>query len=144
MDSDIFYELVEEAVAEIPDYFRSRLDNIAIDVMPLAPPDVTRDLKKHPWHLLGVYQGVPYTKRNQWYGNVMPDRILIFQKPIERLCRTREDVRRLVRRVVIHEVGHYFGLSDPELAKLEAEADQAARRKRNGGTVPPPEEPLEP
>lgn len=144
MDTDIFYELVEEAVAEIPDYFRSRLDNIAIDVMPLAPPDVTRDLKKHPWQLLGVYQGVPYTRRNQWYGNVLPDRILIFQKPIERLCRTRADVRRLVRRVVIHEVGHYFGLSDPELQKLEAEADKAARKNRNGGPIPPPEEPLEP
>ena len=140
MDTDIFYELVEEAVAQIPEYFRSRFDNIAIDVMPLAPDEVARDLGKHPWSVLGVYQGVPYTRRNQWYANVMPDRILIFQKPIERLCRTREDVRRMVRRVVIHEVGHYFGLSDPELQKLEAEADKVARKSRSGGPVPPPED----
>jgi predicted Zn-dependent protease with MMP-like domain len=143
MDSDIFYELVEEAMQEIPDYFRERLDNISVDVVPLAPPELARDMKKNPWQLLGVYQGVPYTKRNQWYANVMPDRILIFQKPIESLCRTRAGIRRLVRRVVIHEVGHYFGLSDAELHKLEAEGDAAARKKRGGGNAPPPESPCE-
>ncbi len=143
MDTEIFQELVDEAVAGIPDYFRSRIDNVSIDVMPLAPPDLARNLGKHPWQVLGVYQGVPLTRRNHWYAGVMPDRILIFQKPIERLCRTREGVRRLVRRVVIHEVGHHFGLSDPELHKLEAEADAAARKKRGPRAAPPTESPCE-
>ena len=125
MELDRFSELVDEAIASIPEDFRSRLDNIAIQIQPLAAPDVYRDLSKNPWGLLGVYQGVPYKQRGPWYGNVLPDRILIFQQPIERQARTAAEIRKLVRRVVIHEVGHYFGLSDDELRRLEAEADRA-------------------
>lgn len=124
-----FSELVEQAVADIPDYFRRRFENVSIDIMPYAPPDIARQLGRHPTQLLGVYQGVPFQRRGPWYGNVMPDRILIFQVPIVRLCRSDDEVRRLVREVVIHEVGHYFGLSDPELRKLEAEADRAATER---------------
>jgi len=119
VDVDRFHALVEEALASIPEGFRSRLENIAIEVQPLAPPEVYRDLGRNPMELLGVYQGVPYPGRGPWYGNVLPDRILIFQEPIERQARTEDEVRRLVRRVVIHEVGHYFGLSDDELRRLE-------------------------
>lgn len=125
MDVERFSELVDEAIAAIPAYLRSRLDNIQVDVRPLAPLDVAESLGRHPWSLLGVYQGIPYTRRGSWYGNVMPDRILIFQGPIERLSRTPDDARRLVRRVVIHEVGHYFGLNDEELRRLEQEAGVA-------------------
>ena len=125
MEPERFAELVDEAIEGIPEYFRSRFDNIAIDIQPLAAREISSGVGKHPWSLLGIYQGVPYPKRNSWYGNVLPDRILIFQKPIERLCRTAEDVRRLVRRVVIHEIGHYFGLTDEELYKLERESNAA-------------------
>jgi predicted Zn-dependent protease with MMP-like domain len=118
-----FGELVEQAVAEIPEYFRSRFANISIDVRPIAPIDLSRNMARHPMNLLGVYQGVPYNHRGPWYGNVLPDRILIFQQPIERLTHSEEDVRRLVRRVVIHEVGHYFGMSDEELHRLERESE---------------------
>ena len=138
MEVDRFAELVDEAVAGIPEYFRSRFDNIAIDVQPLASREIASGVCKHPWSLLGVYSGVPYPKRNSWYGNVLPDRILIFQKPIERLCRTPEDVRRLVRRVVIHEIGHYFGLTDEELYKLERESNVAPEPPDLG---PPVDEP---
>jgi predicted Zn-dependent protease with MMP-like domain len=123
MEVERFNELVDEAVASIPEEFRSKLDNVMIDVRPIAAPDVYRNLSKNPWGLLGVYQGVPYADRGPWYGNVLPDRILIFQKPIERQCRNDAEVRKLIRRVVIHEVGHYFGLSDNELHRLESEAD---------------------
>ena len=125
MDADRFSHLVDEAIASIPVGFRSRLENVIIEVQPLAAPDVYRGLSRNPWGLLGVYQGVPYKQRGPWYGNVLPDRILIFQKPIEREARTAAQIRRLVREVVIHEVGHYFGLSDDELRRLEAEADRA-------------------
>jgi predicted Zn-dependent protease with MMP-like domain len=129
MEVERFAALVDEAMESIPGYFRSRLENLQIDIRPLAPADVAGSLGKHPWSLLGVYQGIPYTRRGPWYGNVLPDRILIFQKPIERLAYTPEEIRRLVRRVVIHEVGHYFGLNDDELHRLEQEADEADTRR---------------
>jgi len=116
-----FSELVDEALGSIPEYFRARFANMSIEVLPLAPPELARKLDKNPWNLLGLYTGVPYGSRGPWYGNVLPDRILIFQQPIERLARTDDEVRNLVRRVVIHEVGHYFGLSDDELYRLERE-----------------------
>lgn len=132
MEDERFNALVDEAIASIPEDFRSKLDNIMVEVRPIATPDVYRDLNKNPWGLLGVYQGVPYKQRGPWYGNVLPDRILIFQQPIERLARTDAEIRKLVRRVVIHEVGHYFGLSDDELHALEREADKTeARRPAN-------------
>ena len=138
MDTERFAELVDEALASIPEYFRSRLDNIQVDIRPLAPDDVARNVGKPAWSLLGVYQGIPYPHRNHWYGNVMPDRILIFQNPIERMSRSLAEMRELVRRVVIHEVGHYFGLSDEELHKLEQEA-LAADRARPHPAAPPPD-----
>ena len=134
MEVERFNALVDEAIASIPEDFRSRLDNIMIDVRPLATPDVYRNLSKSPWGLLGVYQGVPYKQRGPWYGNALPDRILIFQKPIELQARTAAEIRKLVRRVVIHEVGHYFGLSDDELHRLEDEADDT---EAAGPELPP-------
>jgi predicted Zn-dependent protease with MMP-like domain len=125
MEVDRFSQLVDEAIASIPEDFRSKLDNITVIVEPIARPSLAHDMGHNPWGLLGVYQGVPYASRGPWYGNVLPDRILIFQKPIELQARTAAEIRKLVRQVVIHEVGHYFGLSDDELRRLEAEADKA-------------------
>ena len=136
MEVERFSELVDEAIASIPEDFRTRLENIAIQIRPIATPHISRGLSRNPWGLLGLYQGVPYGGRGPWYGNVLPDRILIFQQPIERLARTAAEIRKLVRRVVIHEVGHYFGLSDPELRRLEAEADRA-EEKAAGPEQPP-------
>jgi len=124
VDAERFTVLVREAVDGIPDYFKEKLSNVDIEVRPFAPPDLARRLDRHPLGLLGVYQGIPYNRRGPWYGNVMPDRILVFQRPIERQCRTDDEVRALVRKVVIHEFGHYFGLSDAELLRLQAEADR--------------------
>ena len=129
MEVERFSELVDEAVASIPAEFREKLDNITIIVEPLARPGLARQMGHNPWGLLGVYQGVPYGGRGPWYGSVLPDRILIFQQPIERIARTAAGIRKLVRQVVIHEVGHYFGLSDDELRRLEAEADKADRAR---------------
>jgi predicted Zn-dependent protease with MMP-like domain len=125
MEVERFSELVDEAIASIPEDFRSKLDNITVIIEPIARPGLAREMGHNPWGLLGVYQGVPYAGRGPWYGNVLPDRILIFQRPIELQARTAAEIRKLVRRVVIHEVGHYFGLSDDELRRLEAQADRA-------------------
>lgn len=129
MELERFSELVDEAVASIPKGFRDKLDNISIIIEPLARPSLAQQMGHNPWGLLGVYQGVPYAGRGPWYGNVLPDRILIFQKPIEQQAHTADAIRKLVREVVIHEVGHYFGLSDDELRRLEAEADKADRAR---------------
>uniref|UniRef100_A0A7C1SS63 Metallopeptidase family protein n=1 Tax=candidate division WOR-3 bacterium TaxID=2052148 RepID=A0A7C1SS63_UNCW3 len=90
-------------------------------VMPVAPPELAQELGRHPWSILGVYQGIPYNRRGPFYGNVLPDTIVIFQQPIEARCRNEQEIRELVRRVTIHEIGHYFGLSDEELYRLERE-----------------------
>ena len=76
---------------------------------------------RFPSELLGLYQGVPYDRRGFYYGNVLPDKITLFQIPIETICKTREEVKEKVREVVIHEVGHYFGLDDEKLRELEGD-----------------------
>ncbi len=119
MESEQFLQLVEELVQNLPDFFTSRIKNLSVMVMPVAPPELAQQLGRHPWSILGVYQGIPYNRRGPFYGNVLPDTIVIFQQPIEARCRNENEIRELVRRVTIHEIGHYFGLSDEELYRLE-------------------------
>ncbi|MEN9979820.1 MAG: metallopeptidase family protein [candidate division WOR-3 bacterium] len=121
MESEQFLQLVEEVVQNLPDFFASRIKNLSVMVMPVAPPELAQQLGRHPWSILGVYQGIPYNRRGPFYGNVLPDTIVIFQQPIEARCRNEQEIRELVRRVTIHEIGHYFGLSDEELYRLERE-----------------------
>ncbi|MEO0009013.1 MAG: metallopeptidase family protein [candidate division WOR-3 bacterium] len=121
MESEQFLQLVEEVVQNLPDFFTSRIKNLSVMVMPVAPPELAQQLGRHPWSILGVYQGIPYNRRGPFYGNVLPDTIVIFQQPIEARCRNEQEIRELVRRVTIHEIGHYFGLSDEELYRLERE-----------------------
>jgi predicted Zn-dependent protease with MMP-like domain len=70
--------------------------------------------------LFGLYEGVPQTQRTSHYGLVLPDKITIFQGPIERLHRSPEAIREQVRRTVIHELAHHFGISDERLRELGA------------------------
>jgi predicted Zn-dependent protease with MMP-like domain len=70
--------------------------------------------------LLGLYEGIPLTERTSRYGLVLPDRITIYQGPIEACCRGADEVRRKVRQVVMHELGHHFGISDERLRELGA------------------------
>jgi len=74
-----------------------------------------------PFELLGLYQGIPIDQRGFYYGNVLPDKITLFQLPIESICKTKEEVEAKIKEVVIHEVGHYFGLDDERLSELEDE-----------------------
>jgi predicted Zn-dependent protease with MMP-like domain len=67
--------------------------------------------------LLGLYQGVPQTERGTWYGCVMPDRIVLYQRTIEAVARSRREIRREIRTTLLHEVGHHFGLTEDELAE---------------------------
>jgi predicted Zn-dependent protease with MMP-like domain len=71
------------------------------------------------YELLGLYQGVPFDRRGFYYGNVLPDKITLFKDPIESICKTKKEVEEKVKEVIIHEVGHYFGMSDEKLWELE-------------------------
>ncbi len=79
---------------------------------------------RSPSELLGLYQGVPLDRRGFYYGNVLPDKITLFQIPIESICKTGEEIKEKIREVVIHEVGHYFGLDDERLEELENECEK--------------------
>jgi len=117
-----FEELVTEAVNSLPEKFKEKMENIAVVIEDLPSQELLTEMKiKSPYGLLGLYRGVPYPRRGIWYRNVLPDKIIIFKKPIEVRCRNKEDIKESVRRVVIHEIGHYFGLGEADLRKIERE-----------------------
>jgi predicted Zn-dependent protease with MMP-like domain len=115
-----FERRVAEALATIPRQFRDAMHNIAIvvedepsdellDEMEIDPPDT----------LFGLYQGIPLTERTTSYGNTLPDRVLIFQGPHERETVDEEDLINCIGETLIHEIGHYFGLSEEEIEEIE-------------------------
>ena len=119
MERAHFRQLVREAVAELPPALLERVHNVAI-VIERRP--TARDRKAAgvgPGRtLLGLYHGIPLTKRGEYYNLVPPDKISIYQEPIEAFCRDDEEVREQVRKTVLHELGHYFGIDDDRLHEL--------------------------
>ena len=117
-----FEELVTDAISSLPKKFKEKMENIVVVIESLPSQELLVEMKiKSPYSLLGLYRGVPYTRRGIWYRNVMPDKIIIFKKPIEVRCKNKEEIKESVRRVVIHEIGHYFGLGEADLRKIERE-----------------------
>jgi predicted Zn-dependent protease with MMP-like domain len=111
-----FQKYTELALESIPEQFRSKLDNIVFIIEPFPSDDDLRRLDiKHRYDLLGLYSGTPYTHRNTWYAGTIPDRIILFQKNIESHCRTKDELVAKIREVVIHEIAHYFGMTDREI-----------------------------
>jgi predicted Zn-dependent protease with MMP-like domain len=105
-----FEQEVEDVLASLPREQRAVISNVAI-VVEAEPP------AGQP--LLGLYQGVPLTRRGSGYAGVLPDKITIYRGPLERLYGAdRESLRRQIRRVVLHEVAHHFGISDERLAQI--------------------------
>lgn len=125
MDRERFEWLVFKAVDELPDEFRERMDNIDIVVQdePTSRQLAEAGLRRSET-LLGLYEGVPLTWRSRSYSMVPPDKITIFQKPIEARCRGDTEIQREVQRVVKHEIAHHFGIGDARLNQLE-------RKRRN-------------
>ena len=107
-----FEQLVEEALAQLPAGFRAKLENIVVLVEDAPGRELGRGKR-----LLGVFQGVPRTKKSV-FQPTPPDRIVLYQKNIEAICTTDEEIREQVRLTVLHEFGHYFGLSEEELRHL--------------------------
>ncbi len=111
-----FEQLVEEALADLPPEFAARLDNVSVMVEDWATPEQLAKVNlKNSHYLLGLYEGIPLTERPRAYAGALPDRITIFRIPIEEMCRDDEAVKAQVRKTVMHELGHYFGMSEEQL-----------------------------
>jgi predicted Zn-dependent protease with MMP-like domain len=120
MTRDAFTRLVEEALTEIPPRFRREMKNVAVVVEDEPSQDILDDLEVEEGDtLFGLYQGTPLPERQWAHGNQLPDRISIYQKPIEEACEDTEDIIVCIAETVIHEFGHYFGLSEEEIEEIE-------------------------
>jgi predicted Zn-dependent protease with MMP-like domain len=127
MDADRFEELVALALETLPDEIAARIDNVDIEVQEWPTREQARAAGARGL-LLGLYQGVPLTRRHSSYGMVLPDRITIFQGPIEAISRSEAELVDQVRDTVVHEVAHHFGISDERLHEIER--DRRARKAR--------------
>jgi predicted Zn-dependent protease with MMP-like domain len=117
MDRARFEQLVAEAIDTLPADFRNRMDNVAVIVEDYPSPREERRLARGRL-LLGLYQGHPLTRRDSRYGLAFPDKITIYQANIEAICRTDVEVRDQVRKTVLHEIAHHFGIDDHRLRDL--------------------------
>jgi len=111
LDKERFRQLVEEVLKNIPTRYLKQIKNVAILVEDYPPPGQP---------LLGLYHGVPLKHRGSYYGNVPPDVIVLYKIPIESLCQTEDQVRDKIEEVLLHEIGHYFGMNEKELREIEA------------------------
>ena len=115
-----FEEVVVSALKRLPKTFKKKMENVDVVIEDRASRDLLLEMGlRSPSELLGLYQGVPLDRRGFYYGNVLPDKITLFKIPIESICKTKEEIEEKVREVVIHEVGHYFGLDEERLRDLE-------------------------
>ena len=123
-----FERLVADALASIPRRFRQAMTNLAIVVEDEPSPDLLREMEiEPPETLFGLYQGTPLTERRWDYGNVLPDRILLFQGPHEREAEDHDELVVSIGETLIHEIGHYFGLSEEEIEAIEERYWRRAR-----------------
>jgi len=120
MNKEKFEMLVERAFDELPPEFKSKIENVHIVVEDLPDDnDLVNSGTKSKHSLLGLYHGVPFKHRNINYGlyPVIPDRIKLYKENIERVSRNEIEVEEKIREVLIHEVAHYFGMTDQEIRK---------------------------
>ena len=116
IDLATFESLVDEALESLPEEIAGWLDNVAIVVEEWPSPQQLAQAGLGPQGmLLGLYVGVPRTRRGARYGETVPDQIIIFRQPIQRIYRTPDAIRAQVRRTVLHEIGHHFGLDESQL-----------------------------
>jgi predicted Zn-dependent protease with MMP-like domain len=120
MKRTAFEALVTEAFRSIPAGFRKRLQNVAVMVEDEPDPGLLAEMEiEPPDTLFGLYHGTPVTQRGWDFGNQLPDRIVIYQRPIESVCDDEDDVFATIAETLIHEAGHYFGLSEEEIEEIE-------------------------
>ena len=114
-----FKELVLEAVDSLPEALKQRLTDVVIDIEPLPDRATARHLGlRTRRHLLGLFHGVPLTEQSVTDHARLPSRVTIYRDNIRRVCRTRRQIVQQVRKTVLHEIGHHFGLDEADLADL--------------------------
>ena len=129
-----FEHLVASALAGIPRRFRRAMKNLSIVVEDEPSPDLLRELEiEPPDTLLGLYQGIPLPERSWGFGNELPDQILIFQGPHERMAASEDELVVSIAETLIHEVGHYYGLTEEEIQAIEEQYWRAKDRRRADG-----------
>ncbi len=113
---DEFEKILKERLEQIPEKFRRMLDNVAlvIEEEPTREQRKTAGLRRDET-LFGLYEGIPRTKRTSGYSGVLPDKITIFRRPILEEAKTPEDVKKIVRDTVWHEIAHHFGLGEEDI-----------------------------
>jgi len=109
MTKEEFEKLVKEALLEIPENIRKKMDNIEIVVEKGSPRG----------SFLGLYEGVPKTAWGRGFGMTLPDKITIFQQPLEKMARSREELKEVVKNTVWHEIAHHFGFDEKKTRELE-------------------------
>jgi predicted Zn-dependent protease with MMP-like domain len=115
-----FERLVAEAVTLIPKGFRREMKNLALVVEDEPSEELLDEMEiEPPDSLYGLYQGTPLPERSWAFGNALPDRITIYQRPIEEDCEDEDEIRAVIGETLIHEVGHYFGMSEEEIEEIE-------------------------
>ena len=115
MTDDEFIKIAQETIDNLPEEFAQKLNNVSVVVQDYPSFYQVKKAKIPEYSLLlGLYEGVPQTKRGIYYSNI-PDKITIFKKAIEKIAVTKEKMKNQIRKTVIHEIGHHFGLSEEEL-----------------------------
>ena len=115
-----FERLVAEAVDLIPKRFRREMKNLALVVEDAPSAELLEDMEiEPPDSLYGLYHGTPLPERTWGFGNNLPDRITIYQQPIEEDCEDEDEMRQMIGETLIHEVGHYFGMSEEQIEDIE-------------------------
>ena len=128
MERETFEELVRQAVATLPEEIAERMSNVDVEVQEQPTERQLRSLGVPSGRtLLGLYQGIPLTRRTSGYNLVSPDRIIIFQRPLELTSRGDDDLVKRVRDTVVHEIAHHFGISDERLQEMERERNKRKR-----------------
>jgi len=115
MKREHFVKVVEETLDSLPEEFRSRIRNVAVLVEDVPPDQPSTQSGQHRKLLLGLFHGVPATRKSVFDLRTGPDYIVLYQKNIEAVCSSEAEVREQIRRTVIHELGHYFGLDENHL-----------------------------
>ena len=120
MDKEEFKKLVEAGINAIPKKFLKKLDNVAIVIEDNPTPAQKKELNlSHSFSLFGLYEGVPQIRRGAGYSGVLPDKITIFQKPIQNYARNNEEIKEMVKNTVWHEIAHHFGMTEKQIRVKE-------------------------
>lgn len=115
-----FEKLVDEGIMAIPEEFRKKFDNLDFVTYNFPLPHQFHKMNlRHPYQLLGLYEGIPITQRQSGYAGVIPDKISIFRMPIQMIARDAEHLKEIVKNTVWHEVAHHFGMNEDKVRSLE-------------------------